>query len=150
MAGAELEQRDEQIAEAIEAGRSLRAVRKEFSLSAAELDAALEKLWPIDQQARLRLIKRDIGKLDRLLDVFYAKGLQGDAISAGTAVKIFERLHTLVGLDQQRSSVDLTIAPLQHQETRYEKITAAVMRLRGNGDSAVNALSDSGDKDASH
>ena len=35
------EQRDEQVADAIVSGRSLRAVRKEFGLSQAEIDAAL-------------------------------------------------------------------------------------------------------------
>ena len=44
------EQRDEAIAEALTSGCSVRAVRKEFGLSQAELDAALERCWPIDLQ----------------------------------------------------------------------------------------------------
>jgi hypothetical protein len=53
------EQRDEAIGEALTAGRSLRAVRREFGISTAELDGALERLWPIDAVARLRMIKSD-------------------------------------------------------------------------------------------
>jgi len=71
------EQRDEAIADALTAGRSLRSVRKEFGLSTAELDSALERLWPIDAVARLRMIKSDLGKLDRLTQVFYEKALAG-------------------------------------------------------------------------
>src|SRR5215471_2177353 len=55
------EQRDEAIAEALTAGQSLRAVRREFGISTAELDGALERLWPIDAVARLRMIKADLG-----------------------------------------------------------------------------------------
>jgi len=58
-----IEQRDEQVAEAIVSGRSLQVVRKEFGLSAAELDIVLEKLWPIDTQARLRIVKRDVASM---------------------------------------------------------------------------------------
>lgn len=43
-----IEQRDEVIAEAILSGRSLRSIRKEFSLSTDEIDAVLDRLWPID------------------------------------------------------------------------------------------------------
>jgi hypothetical protein len=63
-----IEQRDEAIAEALVSGRSVRVVRKEFGLTVSELDAALERLWPVDNQARLRMIRGDVGKLDRLTE----------------------------------------------------------------------------------
>src|SRR5215471_269613 len=103
MTDAVIEQRDEQVAEAIVSGRSLQVVRKEFGLSTAELDIVLEKLWPIDTQARLRIVKRDVGKLDRLTQVFYEKALAGD-------VQI--------------------INPPQ-QAPRHEKIAEVIMRLTG-------------------
>jgi hypothetical protein len=68
-----IEQRDEAIAEALVSGRSVRVVRKEFGLTVSELDAALERLWPVDNQARLRMIRGDVGKLDRLTEVFYTR-----------------------------------------------------------------------------
>jgi hypothetical protein len=70
-----LEERDEAVAEAITSGRSLRSVRKQFGLSTTELDSALERLWPIDLQSRIRMIKGDLGKLDKLTEVFYEKAL---------------------------------------------------------------------------
>ena len=75
------EQRDEQVADAIVSGRSLRAVRKEFGLSQAEIDAALERLWPIDTASRLQMIKADLGQITRLTQVFFEKGLAGDTQS---------------------------------------------------------------------
>src|SRR5262249_61008282 len=93
-----IEPRDEQVAEAIVSGRSLQVVRKEFGLSTAELDIVLEKLWPIDTQARLRIVKRDVGKLDRLTQVFYEKALAGDVQSGLLTGRIWGRLHALFGL----------------------------------------------------
>jgi len=75
------EQRDEAIADAIVSGRSLRSVRKEFGLSQVEVDAALERLWPIDTQSRLRMIMADVGQITRLTQVFFEKGLAGDTQS---------------------------------------------------------------------
>src|SRR5215831_4034738 len=83
------EQRDEAIAEALTAGRSLRAVKREFGLSTDDLDAALERLWPIDVVARLRMIKADLGKLDRLTQVFYEKALAGCIQSGLLTVRIW-------------------------------------------------------------
>jgi len=47
-----IEDRDEQVAEALSAGRSLRLIQRDFSLSVAELDQALEKLWPVSNDAQ--------------------------------------------------------------------------------------------------
>src|SRR5215471_1006439 len=124
-----IEQRDEQVAEAIVSGRSLQVVRKEFGLSAAELDIVLEKLWPIDTQARLRIVKRDVGKLDRLTQVFYEKALAGDVQSGLLTVRIWERLHELLGLDAVQR-IDLIINPPQ-EVPRHEKIRQVIERLTG-------------------
>jgi len=82
-----IQERDEAIAEALTAGRSVRVVRREFGLSVEEIDSALERLWPIDLQSRLRMIKSDLGKLDRLTETFYAKALAGDVQAGVLTVK---------------------------------------------------------------
>ena len=128
MTDAVIEQRDEQVAEAIVSGRSLQVVRKEFGLSTAELDIVLEKLWPIDTQARLRIVKRDVGKLDRLTQVFYEKALVGDVQSGLLTVRIWERLHELLGLDAVQR-IDLQIINPPQEVPRHEKIREAIMRL---------------------
>ena len=125
-----LAERDERVAEALESGRSLRMVRREFSLTQSDLDAALERLWPVDNQARLRMIKGDLGRLDKLAQVFFEKALGGDVQSGAVAVKIWERKHALLGLDSP-TRIDLQVQPAA-APTRHELISAAIMRLRGN------------------
>src|SRR5262249_37272999 len=127
-----IEQRDEHVAQAIVSGQSLRMVRKEFGLSIAELDAVLERLWPIDAQARLRLIKRDVGRIDRLLEVFFERSLRGDVQSGLLTVRIWERLHELLGMNSA-AKIEIVQAPSE-APTRYEKITEAIMRLTGGPD----------------
>jgi len=129
MADTALEERDDAIAEAIVSGRSLRSVRKEFALGAAELDATLERLWPVDTAARIRMIKADVGKLDRLTQVFYGKALLGDVQSGLLVVRVFERLHSLLGLDAVQR-IDLQIINPPQQVPRHEKIREVIMNLR--------------------
>jgi hypothetical protein len=131
------EERDEAIAEALTAGRSVRAVRKAFGLSADEIDAALERLWPIDLQSRIRMIKSDLGKLDRLTQVFYEKALAGDVQSGLLTVRIWERKHELLGMNSA-AKIEIVQAPLE-APTSYERIKAAIMSLKysGNGDGAL-------------
>ena len=127
MTDAVIEQRDEQVAEAIVSGRSLQVVRKEFGLSTAELDIVLEKLWPIDTQARLRIVKRDVGKLDRLTQVFYEKALAGCIQSGLLTVRIWERKHELLGMNAAAKFEVVTAPP--EAPPRHERIREAIMRL---------------------
>src|SRR5215472_13567733 len=125
-------ERDEAVAEAITSGRSLQAVRRELSLSAAELDAALERLWPIDTAARVRVIKRDVGRLDRLTEVFYLKALAGDVPSGLLTVRIWERLHELLGLDAAQR-VDLQIVNQAAEVPSFNRIHEIIMRISKQG-----------------
>src|SRR5215469_9277881 len=135
------EQRDEAIAEALTAGRSMRAVRREFGISTAELDGALERLWPIDAVARLRMIKADLGKLDRLTQVFFEKALAGDVQSGLLTVRIWERKHELLGMNAA-AKFEVVTAPREAPNS-YARITAALLSLKhGDGDGDGTAPSD--------
>ena len=83
---AAIEQRDEAIVGALVAGRSVRAIQREFSLTVTELDQALERCFPLDNAARLRTIRGDLSRLDQLIEVFYAKALGGDVQSGAVTV----------------------------------------------------------------
>ena len=122
------DERDEQVAEAIVSGRSLRSVRREFSLTEAELDAALERLWPVSTEARIRMIKRDIGCLQRLIEKFYEKALGGCIQSGLLTVRIYERLHSLIGADATRQ-IDLQIIRPPDAVSSHDKIKAAIMAM---------------------
>ena len=121
------EQRDEAIADAIVSGRSLRAVRKEFGLSQAEIDAALERLWPIDTASRLQMIKADLGQITRLTQVFFEKGLAGDTQSCLCAVRLWKRKHELLGMNAA-AKFEVVTAP-RDAPTGHERIKAAIMAM---------------------
>jgi hypothetical protein len=125
------EQRDDAIAEALTAGRSLRSVRKAFGISVEELDGVLERLWPIDAVARLRMIKADLGKLDRLTQVFYEKALAGCIQSGLLTVRIWERKHELLGMNAA-AKIEIAQAPPE-AETRHDKIRRVFWELRHPG-----------------
>jgi len=128
MTDAAIEERDEAVVEAITAGRSLRAVRREFGLTVAEFDQALERCFPLDVAARMRMIRGDLAKLDRLIDEFYRKALkEQDPHAAIVAIKAWERKHDITGAGNQQR-IDLTVQPAEY-ETGHQQIRAAIMRV---------------------
>jgi hypothetical protein len=129
---AAIEQRDDAIVGALVAGRSVRVVQREFGLTVVELDQALERCFPLDTAARLRTIRADLGKLDRLIEKFYLKAMagDGDVYSATLVVKAWERKSALLGLDAVQR-IDLQIINPPQQVPRHEKIRAAIERLTG-------------------
>jgi len=140
MTGAALEERDEAIVEALMAGRSVRAVQRQFSLSVAELDAALERCFPLDTSARLRTIRGDLGRLDRMIEVFYTKALGGDVNSATLVVKAWERKAGLLGLDAvQRIDLQVMNEP-KEAEQGFDKIFTMITRLANEVPPAQRAL----------
>jgi hypothetical protein len=127
-----IEQRDDAIVGALVAGRSVRVIQREFSLTVVELDQALERCFPLDTAARLRMIRGDLSRLDRLIEKFYLKALagDGDVNSATLVVKAWERKSTLLGLDVVQR-IDLQIINPPQEVPRHEKIRAVIERLTG-------------------
>src|SRR5262245_11070119 len=121
-------ERDEQIAERRLAGESVRSVAQQFGCSIGEVHAAVERALEINNEVRKRMVLLDAAKLDRLLKVFYDKGLAGCVQSAITAVRIWERKHELLGLN---SPVKLDVVTMQPKEapTSFDKIRAAVYAI---------------------
>jgi len=129
---AAIEQRDDAIVGALVAGRSVRVVQREFSLTVAELDAALERCFPLDNAARLRMIRGDLSRLDRLIEKFYVKAItgNGDVHSGLLTVKAWERKAELLGLDAVQR-IDLQIINPPKAPPRHELIREAIERLTG-------------------
>jgi len=75
------------------------------------------------------MIKADVGKLSRLTQVFYGKALLGDVRSGLLVVRVFERLHSLLGLDTAQR-IDLQIIQPPEAPSRHERLRAAIMNLR--------------------
>jgi len=128
MTDAAIEDRDEAVVEAITAGRSLRAVQREFRLTVTEFDQALERCFPLDVAARTRMIRGDLAKLDRLIDEFYQRALkEHDPHSAMVAIKAWERKHDITGAGAAQR-IDLTVMPKEH-ETDHEQVKNAIMTM---------------------
>jgi hypothetical protein len=145
-----IEQRDDAIVGALVAGRSVRVVQREFSLTVAELDAALERCFPLDNAARLRMIRGDLSRLDRLIEKFYLKAIagDGDVNSATLVVKAWERKSALLGLDAVQR-IDLQIINPPQQVPRHERIRQVIERLTQGPDRQLNDGNGSlGDHDA--
>ena len=134
MTGTAVVEQDEAIVEALVAGRSVRVVQREFSLTVTELDQALERCFPLDTAARLRTIRSDLSRLDRLIEKFYLKALagNGDVDSATLVVRAWERKSALLGLDAVQR-IDLQIVQAPQAETRHDKIRRVFWELRHPG-----------------
>src|SRR5215471_10057706 len=126
-----IEQRDDAIVGALVAGRSVRVVQREFGLTVVELDQALERCFPLDTAARLRTIRADLGRPDRLIEKFYLEAIagDGDVNSATLVVKAWERKSALLGLDAVQR-IDLQIINPPQQGPRHEKVRQVIMNLR--------------------
>src|SRR5262245_10558064 len=148
------DERDDAIGAALIEGRSLTAVRKQFGLSLDELDEALTKLWPLDAKSRIRMIKRDAGQIQHLAQIFYSKACEGDAQAGLLCVKIWERLHELLGLSADRR-LDVTIlsAP-PPASVGFERVRAVIEEvargrlMNGSAPSLPEPLSDADAVDA--
>jgi len=127
-----IQRRDEQIVAALEAGQSVRTVQRQFKLTVAELDEALERAFPLDNAARLRTIRGDLSRLDKLIEKFYAKALADDGINSATfatlVVKAWERKANLLGLDAVRQ-VDLQLIRPPDAPTQHERIRQAILSM---------------------
>jgi hypothetical protein len=127
MTDAAIETRDvtEQVATAISAGRSLRLIKRDFSLTETELDQVLEKLWPVSNDARIRMVKHDLGRLERIIEMLFEKSVAGNIDAAGTLIKALDRKSQLLGLDAVRQ-IDLQIIKPPEYKSSHERIVQAI------------------------
>jgi|SRR5262249_47710615 len=129
------EQCEEAVVTALLAGRTVRAVRKEFNLTLDQIDAIIARTWPVDNRARVRMIMQDLGLLDRLISEFYQRALaSGDATSAAfatVALKALERKHALTGAEAA-TRIDLTVEPPQ-TASGFEKVYEMILRVAKRG-----------------
>jgi len=98
-------------------GRSARSIAKELRCTVGEVDASLDRTLPkIDNDARRRYVALDLNRLDRLLETFCKRAIEGVDAQAGLlVVKILERRSLLLGLDSpQKLDIVAQDAPSQH------------------------------------
>ena len=148
--------RDDFILQERLSGRSARSLSKELHCPVSDVDAALDRVLPkLDNAMRLRHISLDLHRMDELLKVFLARATEKVDVPAGLlCVKILERKAALLGLDAP-TKLDIVEVQTQQGAQGHERLYEMIMRIGrqkdGNGaDSAVDALSDFGDKKPTH
>jgi len=120
--------RDEAVATAITDGRSLRRIQRDFSLTEAELDAALEKSWPVNNDARIRMIKHDLARLERVIEVLFEKSIAGDVNASIACIRGWERKAALLGLDSAQR-IDLQVIKPPEHKSQHQRISEVIQEF---------------------
>src|SRR5262249_5241488 len=161
-------ERDEAITEARISGTSSRALVKRYpEMTSRDIEAAVDRRldYELDDRMKLRSVKLDLARIERLFEFFFAMATTGErdvvAVSAGTlCCKLLERKALFTGTEAPlQGRVDVYQVEQHQQPSSYQKITDVLMALKysghpsgdgasdpNGGDSAVGALSD-GDSD---
>lgn len=164
-------ERDEQITEQRIAGTSSRALAKRYACTSREVEEAVDRRFDfeLDDRMKLRSVKLDLARIERLFEFFFAMATTGErdvvAVSAGTlCCKLLERKALFTGTEAPlQSRVDVYAVEQHQQPSSYQKITDALMSLKydSNGrdgaaapsdpvPSAVGTLSDLDDQEPNH
>jgi len=83
------------------------------------------------------MIKTDLGKLDKLVQVFYEKALAGCIQNGLLAVRIWERKHELLGMNSA-AKTEIVQAPPEAPDP-FDKIYAAIKKVARRGQLANGA-----------
>jgi hypothetical protein len=122
--------RDEEVLRLRLAGRPVRQIAREFDLTLEEVNTILDHaLEQVSEKLRVRITALELARLDALAEVFFEKGLSGDAVAGGLAVKISERRSALLGLDfRHQDPVQLSLA-VSPQPSSVDRIMEALNRI---------------------
>src|SRR5262245_31187704 len=116
--------RDDLILDERIAGKSTRAIAKQYRCSSGEVEAAVDRRlnYDLDNNMRLRAIKLDVARLEGLMQPFYERATKDRDVQAGTlCVKILERRALLLGLDSP-TRVDVVQMQAQEQPSDHDRI----------------------------
>jgi len=125
-----MSERDEGLLEQRLSGHSSRAIAKRFRCDVADVDRAVDALPEITNEFRVRNLKLELERLDRLLQPFWEKAIAGDCAAGTLVVKICERKCELLGINSpiKVDAVALAVA-VRPAVSGTERIYAALARL---------------------
>jgi hypothetical protein len=106
----------EQLYQARLTGLTEYAVSKRYGVPVREVRRAVEALAPrVDNQLRMRELAVELGRLDKLGEVFFTVAVEEkDPQAAAIALKVSERKSSMLGLDYAPLRTDLaTLAVIQ-------------------------------------
>lgn|SRR5262249_44156143 len=151
-----LSEEDESIYSAWETGKGLRTLAREFGLSVPRVEQALDRCLPVfDGTTQLRAFKRELRRLEDLSGEFYTIARRDKCRdSAHLVARLNERICAMRGWSPVNIRMDPTAVEESHGKSSFQEVYDMILRIGrrkdGNGaDSAVGALSNSGDDEPS-
>jgi len=135
-------EQDEAVFRAWEAGKGLRALSREFALSLTQIEQILDRMLPaFDAQNQLRAFKREIERLESLSSEFYTiakRDLCRD--SAHLVARLNERICAMRGWSPVNVRMDPLAVQVAEQPSSYDRISEAFMRVVEQAPPAQRAL----------
>lgn len=135
-------EQDEAIFAAWEAGKGLRTLAREFVLSVTQVEQALDRMIPIfDAQTQLRAFKRELHRLEDLSGEFYTLAKRDkDHDSAHLVARLNERICAMRGYSPVNVRMDPLTVQVAKQPSSRDRIAAAINRLVEQAPPAQRAL----------
>jgi len=131
-------ERDEEIYEAWQSGKTLRVLAREFTLSVTDVERAIDRcLPPFNALNQMRAYKRELQKLEDIGAKYHALAMADDSNTefAHIFARINERRCSMAGWSSISVRLDPVTAQAQEQPSDYEKIRRAVFGVaRGDPD----------------
>jgi hypothetical protein len=121
--------RDEAIFRRRLAGKSIRAIAREFRCEPAEVSEIVERMCtPVSPAMRRQVLALDLERLDELMATFYEEARTGDASAAVIVLKVSERRASLLGLDVPASvrGDNIQLPAAAKEPSSLDRIRAAI------------------------
>ena len=118
---------DEAIFEAWQAGKSTRALAREFGMRQSEIEHVLDRMLPaLDVPNQLRAFKRELERMEQLSGEFHKRAMQGDPEAAHVTLRANERICAMRGFNAQGRMDPGQVQLSAHRDR--EKSTMAIER----------------------
>jgi hypothetical protein len=138
---------EEAIFRAWEDGKGPQALSREFAIPVRQVEEIIDRCLPVfDAQSQLKAFKRELRRLEDLSGEFFALAKRDkNHESAHLVARLNKRICSMRGFSPVNVRMDPLTVQVGQQPSGYERIRAAIMRLRdSNGQpGAVDVLSDS-------
>jgi hypothetical protein len=126
-------EQDEAVFRAWESGKGPQTLAREFGISVAEVERALDRMLPaFDMQHNLRAFKRELRRLEDLSGEFFAIAKRDkDRDCAHLVARLNERICAMRGWTSINIRMDPMAAQVAERPSNHQKIREAVFRLAG-------------------
>src|SRR5262245_47367782 len=113
-------------------GRSVRAIAKAHGCGVRDINQILDRFAEatIDEGVRRHALALELARLDRLQEIFYQRGCEGDVASAALVAKLVERRCCILGLTAPPATTFTVIDQVAPTESSTDRIAAALDGLR--------------------